>query len=173
VIERQLEALGDIGTAKTTKEQKLAAICVFAQNKRGSQSATVAITPDEIRGFVGVSRRYAYDLIEEATTVLDGVRVREATDVQTSTGVEHKKKALLVDCEQVHTDGMGVNQFATGIAGGEAQAADEILQEGDHYRKRIFQPRKAVLEAGLAIRRYTRHDARRRCRKAGSAMRTA
>ncbi|MEF8906193.1 MAG: hypothetical protein V5A29_20085, partial [Haloarculaceae archaeon] len=42
-VERQLAALGDVGTAKTTKEQKLAAIRAFALNKRGSQS-TVAVT---------------------------------------------------------------------------------------------------------------------------------
>ena len=117
-LKQQLAALGDVGTAKTTKEQKLAAICAFAGNKRGSQS-TVAVTAEEIQGCVGVSRRYAYDLIEEAAEELDGVRMREATDVRTSTGVEHKKKALLVDCEAVHTDGAGVNQFTTETAVGD------------------------------------------------------
>ena len=56
-VERQLAALGDVGTAKTTKEQKLAAICTFALNKRGGQSSTVAVTAAEIQGCVGVSRR--------------------------------------------------------------------------------------------------------------------
>ncbi|WP_255196515.1 hypothetical protein [Halorarius litoreus] len=101
-VEKQLAALGDIGATKTTKEEKLAAICMFAQNKQGGQSSTVAVTASEIQGCVGVSRRYAYDLIDEAAVELEGVRVREATDVQTASGVEHKKKALLVDCEAVH-----------------------------------------------------------------------
>lgn len=39
-VERQLAALGDVETAKTTKEQKLAAIRAFALNKRGSRSTT-------------------------------------------------------------------------------------------------------------------------------------
>lgn len=112
-VERQLAAFGDVSTTKTTKEQKLAAVLHFAANKQGGLSQTVAVTADEIQGCVGVSRRYAYDLIEEAADVCAGVRVREATDVQTSTGVKHKKKALLVDCEQVHTDGGSVNQFTT------------------------------------------------------------
>lgn len=90
--EGQLTALGDIGTAKTTKEEKLAAICTFARNKRGGPSATVAVTVNEIQGRAGVSRRYAYELIDEAAAELAGARVREATDVWTGFGVEQKKK---------------------------------------------------------------------------------
>lgn len=129
-VEQQLAALGDVGAPKTSKAQKLAAIQAFAQNKRGSQS-TVAVTAEEIQGCVGVSRRYAYDLIDEAAEALDGVRVREASDVQTSTGVEHKKKALLVDCEAVHTNGESVNQFTTGGAVDESDARAERYREGD------------------------------------------
>jgi hypothetical protein len=45
------------------------------------------------------------------------VRLREAKDVQTSTGVEHKKTALLVDCDAVRVDGDGVTQFTTAGVG--------------------------------------------------------
>lgn len=100
-VERQLTALGDVGAAKTIKAQKLSAICLFVQNKRGCQS-TVAVTAEKIQGCVGVSRRYAYDLIEIAAEELDGGRVHEATDARTNTEVECKKKALLVNCEVVH-----------------------------------------------------------------------
>ena len=129
-VEEQLTALGDIGTAKTTKEEKLAAICAFAQNKGGNQSATVAVTADEIQGCVGVSRRYAYELIDDAAATLDGARVREATDVQTSTGVEQKKKALLVDCEVVHGDDAGVNKFTTRMAADGATEPQSEPAEG-------------------------------------------
>ena len=78
-----------------------------------------------------MSRRYAYGLIDEAVDVLDGVRVREATEVRTGSGVEHKKKALLVDCEQVHTDGAGVTQFTTGVAVEVPRTAAERGQEDD------------------------------------------
>ena len=78
-----------------------------------------------------MSRRYAYDLIDEAVDVLDGVRVREATEVRTGSGVEHKKKALLVDCEEDHTGEVGVNQFTTGTAVEEPQTAAERGQEDD------------------------------------------
>jgi hypothetical protein len=84
-------------------------------------------------GCAGVSRRYACDLIDEAAEVCAGVRIRETTDVQTSTGVEHKKKALLIDCEvtHTHTNGDGVNQFTT--EGPIAQQSDvaETTSEGD------------------------------------------
>jgi len=96
-VEEQVAAFGDVDAAKTTKAQKLAAICAFAQNKHNSQSSTVAVTAAEIRGCVGVSRRYAYELIDEAAAEVDGARVREATSGQGS-GVP-KKKALLVDRE--------------------------------------------------------------------------
>jgi hypothetical protein len=128
-VEQQLDAHGDVGSSKTTKEQKLAAIVTFAGNKRGTQSTTVAVIADGIRGCVGVSRRYAYDLIDVAAERLDGARVREATEVQTGSGVEHKKKALLVDCEQVHTGADAVNSFTTGVAGEPAAASGEHESE--------------------------------------------
>lgn len=116
--EGQLTALGDIGTAKTTKEEKLAAICMFARNKRGGPSATVAVTANEIQGCVGVSRRYAYELIDEAAVELAGARVREAADVQTGSGVEQKKKALLVDCEATCGESVGMSEFTTADSDG-------------------------------------------------------
>jgi hypothetical protein len=82
------------------------------------------VTADEIQGCVGISRRYAYDLIEEAAEMCAGVRLREAKDVQTSTGVEHKKKALLVDCEAVRVDGDGVKQFTTAGVGEQSLGGD-------------------------------------------------
>ncbi|MCU4926470.1 hypothetical protein OB905_10815 [Halobacteria archaeon AArc-dxtr1] len=125
-VEKRLAALGEIDREKTTKEQKIAAICTFAQNKRGGRSSTVAVTAKEIQGCVGVSRRYAYDLIGEVAEVVEGARVRDAREVPTATGVEHKKKALLIDCEAVHVENGGVNQFTTrSRATGEAYGGTE------------------------------------------------
>jgi hypothetical protein len=113
-VEQQVAALSGVAAGKTTKAQKLAAIGTFAQNKRGGPLATVAVTPAEVRGCTGVSRRYAYELIEAMDGAVDGVRVREATAVQTGSGVEQKGKALLVDCVRVQRETAGVNQFTTG-----------------------------------------------------------
>lgn len=113
-MERRLADLGDVGTRKTTKEQKLAAILAFAVNKRGEQAEKVAVSATEIRGCVGVSRRYAYDLMHAMAAEIEGVSVRESKRVQTSSGIKRKKKALLVDCERVHSGTDGVNEFTTG-----------------------------------------------------------
>jgi hypothetical protein len=109
----RVAALGDVGTDATSKEEKYAAVLAFAANKDTS-TGKVAVTPAEVRGCTGVSRRYAYDLTEAMGTDIDGVQVREARQVQTGSGVEQKRKALLVDCERVHATGGDVNQFTTG-----------------------------------------------------------
>ena len=119
-LDQRVAALGDVGTEKTSKEQKYAAILAFAQNKGGTQQSKVAVTAPEIKGCVGVSRRYAYDLIGEMAREVAGVRLREAKQVETATGTKRKQKALLVDCEAVLTDGGGVNSFTTG--GDESEA---------------------------------------------------
>lgn len=113
-LDRRLALLGDIEADKSTKEQKIAAVLAFADNKRDVEQSTIAITAHEVKGCVGVSRRYTYDLMEAMADDLDGVSVREAKQVTTSTGGERKKKAILIDCEQVHEGTEYVNSFTTG-----------------------------------------------------------
>jgi|AntDeeMetageno50_2_1112565.scaffolds.fasta_scaffold08019_2 hypothetical protein len=116
-VETRLETLGDAGAARSTKAEKYVSVLAFAANKR-TGSAKVALSPAEIRGCTGVSRRYAYDLLESMAADIDGARVRDATRVDTGSGVKRKGKALLVDCAHVHVDGEGVNQFTTGGGAG-------------------------------------------------------
>lgn len=111
-VENRLAQLGTIGQEQTTKEEKFAAILTFAQNKRNG-SAKVSLTPHEIRGCAGVSRRYAYELIETMATAFDGVSVREPTRIRTANGVKQQQKALLIDCERVRAEIGRVNQFTT------------------------------------------------------------
>jgi hypothetical protein len=112
-VERRLDRLGDVGDEPSSKEEKFAAVLSFAQNKRNG-SAKVAVSPHEVKGCTGVSRRYAYELIDEMAAAVTGVDVREAKQVQTGNGLERKGKALLVDCEAVHENGDSVNSFTTG-----------------------------------------------------------
>lgn len=112
-LEDRVAALGDVGAEPSTKEEKYAAVLAFAANKQGSDGK-VAVTPAEIRGCTGVSRRYAYDLVDSMADDIEGTRGRAPTTVQTGSGVEQKQKALLVDCTRVHFDGTCVNQFTTG-----------------------------------------------------------
>lgn len=57
-LDRRLALLGDIEADKSTKEQKIAAVLAFADNKRDVEQSTIAITAHEVKGCVGVSRRY-------------------------------------------------------------------------------------------------------------------
>ena len=112
-VRSRVDVLGDIGAERTSKEEKIAAVLAFAFNKRGSESK-VSVTPDEVRGCTGVSRRYAYDLVEAIGSSVNGCRVREAEVVQTSTGSKRKPKALLIDCDAVQHQTEGVNKLTTG-----------------------------------------------------------
>jgi hypothetical protein len=109
----RVAALGDVGAEATTKEQKFAAVLAFAFNKRDGQSK-VSVTPGEIRGCTGVSRRYAYELVEAIGEEVAGCRVREAETVQTGSGSKRKPKALLVDCRGVQYESVDVSEFTTG-----------------------------------------------------------
>lgn len=130
-LETQLERLGDIGSEQTTKEQKMAKVLTYANNKRDSGQSTIAVSAPEIKGCVGVSRRYAYELLEEMAK-LDHCRLRESTTVETSTGPTQKSKAVLVDCEAVHRDEGGVNSVTTDDPLAEAHARKTAVSEGDN-----------------------------------------
>ncbi|MDL0118511.1 hypothetical protein PNQ29_03270 [Halobacterium salinarum] len=116
-LEARLDVLDQHRDA-STKAEKIASVLAFAQNKADSDGK-VAVTPAEIRGCTGVSRRYAYDLVDAIADDVEGVQIREGHQVQTGSGIERKSKALLVDCERVHELNESVNQFTT-PNGGEA-----------------------------------------------------
>jgi len=115
-LKARLARLGDVGAEAGTKEAKFAAILEFAGNKHDG-SAKVTVSPGEVRGCVDVSRRYAYELIDAMGEAAEGVRVREAREVETAGGTKRKRKALLVECEAVHDASAGVNEFTTGGEG--------------------------------------------------------
>lgn len=117
-VEHQLETLGELGDGPSSKQEKVAAILSFAANK-GGDTGKVALSPHEIKGCTGVSRRYAYELIDVMATDVDGVRVRDEQQVQTGSGSKRKGKALLVDCELVHDDLGAMNRFTTDDDGNE------------------------------------------------------
>lgn len=114
----QLDAVTDVSEKKTDKEQKVASIAAFASQKAGNPNATVLVKASELRGCTGVSRRYAYDLIDDigGGDEFGWASVREAKTVKTGSGQEQKPKGLLVDCDKIRTssqdDGV-VNKFTT------------------------------------------------------------
>jgi type II secretory pathway component PulJ len=130
-LEAKLDRLGDIGNEQTTKDQKIAAVLAYADNKRDSDQATIAVSAREIKGCVGVSRRYAYDLVEDIAE-LDHCRLREAATVQTSTGTKRKAKAVLVDCEAVHSVKTDVKSFTTGgKQNGDSKMARQLQEDAE------------------------------------------
>ena len=44
---------------------------------------------------------------------IEGIHMREATQVNTGSGVQREGKALLVDCDAVHMESEAVNKFIT------------------------------------------------------------
>lgn len=115
-LEEQVARFGDLGSESSSKEEKYAAVLRFASNKR-TTNGKVALSPAEIKGCTGVSRRYAYDLVDAMAEDVEGVRVREAQEVDTGSGAQRKSKALLVDCAVVQVSGGGVNKFTTAESG--------------------------------------------------------
>ena len=73
-VEARLEVLGT-HTDASTKAEKFAAVLSFAQNKADG-NGKVAVTPAEIRGCTGVSRRYAYDLVDLIASEVDGAALQ-------------------------------------------------------------------------------------------------
>lgn len=113
-LETRVQRFDDISGEQSSKEQKIAAVLSYAVNKCGPGQRKVAVTATEIKGVAGVSRRYAYDLVEAIADELSECELREGETVQTSSGPKHKSKAVIVDCELVHEDGRSVNSFTTG-----------------------------------------------------------
>lgn len=117
-LEASNAALRDIGTTKTSKEEKIAAIISYADNIRDADQSEVAVAAQEIKGAAGVTRRYAYDLIDDVAAEYPWATIRDArTQPSSKDGgrMIQWKKALAVDFEQLHADPEGVNKFTTEV----------------------------------------------------------
>lgn len=125
-IETQLDAIQDLGREKTTKEEKIAAIVRYAQNTaRGDgTSGRVALKVKTLKGVAGVSRRYAYDLIDELPDEYEWLHNRSTVSQygDLEIGRDGPDRALIVDLEVLHTDEQAVNKFTTSTTGAGASA---------------------------------------------------
>lgn len=118
-LEQQLETFEDLTDTTSSKTEKLAAIVQYAENKATNRMDRVAVSASEIIGAAGVTRRYAYDLIEELPEEYDCFDNR--TTISQYGGFEmdqgSRTRALIVDCEGVQRDADGVNKFTTRTTG--------------------------------------------------------
>jgi len=112
----RLDRLGDIGEEKTSKEQKIAAIVTYADNVReGEGKAAVTVLPKIITGVADVSRRYAYDLVDDM--IREFPWAHDPTAVGTHPEQETRQKGVLIDFEGVHGEAVAVNKFTTRSTG--------------------------------------------------------
>lgn len=97
------------------KNGKKAAIVEFAQNKREAGKPLVKVCAMDIKGATGVSRRYAYDLVDDLPDEEDWFLTPEEMDQYGSIQLDKNKqeKFLGVDFEGVHSAGVPVNKFTT------------------------------------------------------------
>jgi len=109
-------------------DAKVHAIVEYAANQAGSQQRGIVVTPKEIRGATGCSRRYAYDLVDELPEKYPFLISRDDARQYGELEMDHdaQSKGLVVvldeDCEVVHSQGPSVNRFTTryGREGGSA-----------------------------------------------------
>jgi len=112
----RLDRLGDIGEDKTSKEQKIAAIVTYADNVReGEDKAAVTVLPKIITGVADVSRRYAYDLVDDM--IREFPWAHDPTAVETHLEQNSRQKGVLIDFEGVHGEAVAVNKFTTRSSG--------------------------------------------------------
>ena len=120
-LEEMKEMLSDVGTKKTSKEEKVASIVTYASQKEGGMSGTV-VKPKEIAGIVGVSKRYAYDLIddivhgdgEHGSLTPDGYDwALEASEIS-AVDKDTPDRGLAVDFERLQDDDESLNKFING-----------------------------------------------------------
>ncbi|WP_255170122.1 hypothetical protein [Natrononativus amylolyticus] len=102
---------------KSTKDGKIRQIVAKAENLRKKDQGAVVLTARDIVGATGVSRRYAYDLIDDLPEKHHWVITRtEARDRQfgnVEIDANKQTKAIVVDCEALHSDPEAVNKFTT------------------------------------------------------------
>jgi len=108
----RLDRLGDIGEQKTSKEQKIAAIVTYADNVRdGEDKAAVTVLPKIITGVADVSRRYAYDLVDDM--IREFPWAHDPDNVVAHPEQNTRQKGVLIDFEGVHGEAVAVNKFTT------------------------------------------------------------
>lgn len=117
------DILADVGESKSTKEEKVAAIVTYADQKSSGLAGTV-VKPVEIEGVCGISNRYAYDLIDDMVDGdgADGSLSEDgypwALDASDNGAVDKDTpdKGVIVDFERLHDDPEALNKFINGSA---------------------------------------------------------
>lgn len=120
-IETQLNTIQDLGSKRTTKEEKIARLVTYAQNTIGEDATTgrVLLSIKEIRGNADVSERYAYKLVdrlpEEYEFFIDRSDVKQYGDAEMDR--DDQQRGLVVDIGVLHQDEQALNKFNNATTG--------------------------------------------------------
>lgn len=112
--EQRLAELEGKMTRAPDKDGKIGEILEYADNLRTDQDV-VKLGPKDIKAATGVSRRYAYDLLDDLPEEEDWFLSHEAIKRSqfASHELDNDSKRLGVDFEGVHSEGVPVNRFTT------------------------------------------------------------
>jgi hypothetical protein len=123
----QLEAMIDVDGGK---QSKVAKIVEYANKKSDSQQAVVKVTPREIKGATGVSRRYAYDLADDLPEEYPWIVTNEEMEQSQYGNLEKEvgDKCIGIDFEGVHGDRCPVNKFTTGTHSESGSTTQEVSE---------------------------------------------
>lgn len=101
--------------ANTGKETKVKLLVNHAENLAGKGQRGVILTARDIKGATGVTRRYAYDLMDDLPQeyhfLLDRDELQQYGDLEIDKDAQDR--GLFVDLERLHSDGEAVNLFTT------------------------------------------------------------
>jgi len=120
-IDGLVDELRDIGSKKTSKEEKIASLVTFASNRRSRGSETddvVALSADEVADVAGISKRYAWQLCDDKDGLPDeyewALSKNEARETQYgSVELGAQNKRLVIDFRRLHRNSGEVNKFIT------------------------------------------------------------
>jgi hypothetical protein len=122
-IEERLKTLEGLIHADS-KVAKVKAIIHYAENKREGGQDAVVLDTKEIKGATGVTRRYAYDIVDEWPEDFPFLVNRDNLDQygQLELDTDARDKGIAVVFEQVPDDRDSLNKFnnETAAEGGEA-----------------------------------------------------
>jgi len=116
-LEAEINRLRSRLTGDQSKDEKVGNLVEYAANKRERGQGVVALSPQEIKGAYGCSRRYAYDLIddlpEEYHWILSVETLAETQHGRLERDTAQAGKRVGIDIEGVHSAGCPVNRFTT------------------------------------------------------------
>lgn len=114
-LEAENERLRERIDSADGKKEKVAKIVRYADRARDGAPA-VKLTAKEISGAAGVSRRYAYDLMDGDAGLpaeYDWMLTPEQMQQYGSLEIDNEERRLGIDFEGVHSSGCPLNKFTT------------------------------------------------------------